>query len=149
MKFPLGWGPAPEANLVTKRSFFGSPKSCFILVSMINPIPCYILILSKRFSKMYTVVYSHSTTRSQSFVGEGATVAFKLNKGQQKTARRLDLLKPNLCICIPQWYESRENTERAVSYYHFWSHSKSARERVLWLITLWWDLRNRLYIFLT
>ena len=31
---------------------------------------------------MYTVVYSHSTTRSQSFVGEGATVAFKLNKGQ-------------------------------------------------------------------
>ena len=87
MKFPLGWGPAPEANLVTKRSFFGSPKSCFILVSMINPIPCYILILSKWFSKMYTVVYSHSTTRSQSFVGEGATVAFKLNKGQLLLSR--------------------------------------------------------------
>ena len=48
---------------------------------MINPIPRYILILSKRFSKMYTADYSHSTTRFQSFV-EGATVAFKQNKGQ-------------------------------------------------------------------
>lgn len=117
MKFPLGWGPAPEASLVTSRSFFCSPKGCFILVSMINSIPLYILILFIRFSKIYSVFYSCPTTRFQSFAGEGATVAFKLNKGKLKIARRLNPLKPNLCICIPQWCESRGDTERAISYY--------------------------------
>ena len=36
---------------------------------------------------MYTVAYSHSTTRSQSSVGEGANVTFKLNKGQLLLSR--------------------------------------------------------------
>ena len=35
---------------------------------------------------MYTVAYSHSTTRSQSSVG-GANVTFELNKGQLLLSR--------------------------------------------------------------
>ena len=66
---------------------------------------CIVLGVEKsqtRLSSTFTVVYPRPTTRFQNFAGEGATVAFKLNKGQQKTARRLHLLKPNIFICIPQ-----------------------------------------------
>ena len=90
---------------------------------------------------MYTVAYSHSTTRSQSFVGEGATVAFKLNKGQLLLSRvsLVAQLVKSLPAMRETWVQSlgqKDPLEKEMATHSQYSCLKNSMDRGAWWATV-------------